>query len=517
MLGSPRIVLGVLRGDPAALGRPAGARVARALIALTSVVANLIGAVVVATLLIVVLPLPQGVDGETSVRVRNAVAAAIYVLVAVLIGIVRGWALGRPVARFFASDREPTDADRRRVLRFPLRLAVGQGLAWAVAVVLFTLLNVFEDGLFGFEVGITVALGGIATTTFSYLYAVRLSRAGVARVLTVEPPRRREAPGVQTRMLAVWTATSAIPVAGALTLSIFALVVDVETGPLARATLVLSAIMLVFGLLGMVLLARSIGEPLRRLRDGLREVEAGDLDVTLPVHDATEIGFATAGLNRLVGGLREREQLRDLFGRQVGEDVARRALEEGVTLGGEEREAAALFVDVVGSTTFAAERGAADTVDALNAFFKVVVETTGEHGGLVNKFAGDAALCIFGAPLDQEDPAGAALACARALQARLRAELTDLEAGVGVAAGTVVAGNVGTPERYEYTVIGDAVNVAARLTDLAKERPSRVLASEVALSRARAEEQEHWRLDDDPTELRGRAEPIRVAEPVDGP
>ncbi|WP_306701260.1 adenylate/guanylate cyclase domain-containing protein, partial [Streptobacillus moniliformis] len=93
--------------------------------------------------------------------------------------------------------------------------------------------------------------------------------------------------------------------------------------------------------------------------------------------------------------LREREKLRDLFGRQVGEDVARRAVEQGVTLGGEEREAAALFVDVIGSTAFAADRPPGEVVDALNAFFETVVETTQKHGGLVNKFAGDAALCIF--------------------------------------------------------------------------------------------------------------------------
>src|SRR5204863_7521346 len=109
-----------------------------------------------------------------------------------------------------------------------------------------------------------------------------------------------------------------------------------------------------------------------------------------------------AGFNRMVAGLRERERLRDLFGRQVGEDVARRALEEGVTLGGEEREAAALFVDIVDSTGFAIDRPAKEVVQALNRFFTVVVEVTNDHGGLVNKFSGDAALCVFGAPLEQE-------------------------------------------------------------------------------------------------------------------
>ena len=136
-----------------------------------------------------------------------------------------------------------------------------------------------------------------------------------------------------------------------------------------------------------------------------------------------------AGLNRMVGTMREREQLRDLFGRHVGEDVARLALRDGVALGGEEREAAALFVDVIGSTTFAATRSPAEVVTALNRFFEVVVDVVATHGGLVNKFEGDAALCIFGAPLELPDPAANALRAAREMAERLKKEVPDLDAG----------------------------------------------------------------------------------------
>jgi adenylate cyclase len=248
---------------------------------------------------------------------------------------------------------------------------------------------------------------------------------------------------------------------------------------------------------------------LRRLRDAFADVEAGDLEARVPVFDATEVGYAAAGFNRMVEGLQERERLRDLFGRQVGADVARQALEEGVTLGGEEREAAVLFVDIIGSTGFAADRPPGEVVEALNAFFATVVETTQEHGGLVNKFLGDAALCVFGAPLAQDDPAGAALAAGRAMCDRLRD--SELDAGIGVSAGTVVAGNVGTADRYEYTVIGDPVNEAARLTELAKERDGRLLASDAALERASAQEAQRWQLGDE-VELRGRSRPTQLAE-----
>ena len=142
-------------------------------------------------------------------------------------------------------------------------------------------------------------------------------------------------------------------------------------------------------------------------------------------------------------GLREREELRDLFGRHVGEDVARAAQERGIELGGEELEVAVLFVDLVGSTSMAAERPPQEVVAMLNEFFGVVVEVVEDHGGWINKFEGDAALAVFGAPLPLDDAAGCALAAGRTLAERIGAGLEGLEAGIGVSAGRAVAGNVG--------------------------------------------------------------------------
>jgi adenylate cyclase len=149
-------------------------------------------------------------------------------------------------------------------------------------------------------------------------------------------------------------------------------------------------------------------------------------------------------------------------------------------------------------------------VAELNAFFAIVVDCVTLHGGWVNKFEGDAALCVFGAPSTHPDAAGAALATARALRVRLDRDLPDIRAAIGVSAGTVVAGNVGTPERYEYTVIGDPVNEAARLTDLAKTTPNLLLASDAALERANPRERVRWQ-PGDTVELRGRSRPTVVA------
>jgi adenylate cyclase len=214
----------------------------------------------------------------------------------------------------------------------------------------------------------------------------------------------------------------------------------------------------------------------------------------------------------MAAGLRERERLRDLFGRHVGPDVARRALEAGVELGGEVREAAVLFVDVIGSTKLATELEPQEVVKRLNVFFGIVLAVVNEHGGWINKFEGDAALCVFGVPTPLEDAAGSALAAARELCLRLEAE-SPLEASIGVSAGEVVAGNIGAAERFEYTVIGDPVNEAARLTTAAKQHQPRLLASGRALGRAAPEEAANWRLDGEMT-LTGRSEPTVLAQPA---
>jgi adenylate cyclase len=130
----------------------------------------------------------------------------------------------------------------------------------------------------------------------------------------------------------------------------------------------------------------------------------------------------------------------------------------------------------------------------------------------VNKFEGDAALCVFGAPTPHPDPAGSALASGRALRFRL-AELVGVDAAIGISAGEVVAGNVGAAERFEYTVIGDPVNEAARLTELAKTTESKLLASDAALARASGVEGRRWKVGREAS-LRGRTRPTRVAEPA---
>ncbi|WP_415847427.1 adenylate/guanylate cyclase domain-containing protein, partial [Tsukamurella strandjordii] len=146
-------------------------------------------------------------------------------------------------------------------------------------------------------------------------------------------------------------------------------------------------------------------------------------------------------------------------------------MESEPELGGVEQRVAVIFIDIVGSTELAAQRPAGEVVQILNRFCGVVVAEVNSRGGLVNKFEGDAVLAIFGAPAPLSDPAGAALAAARAMMTRLRREVPEVRAGCGVTYGVVVAGYVGAADRFEYTVIGDPVNEASRLSTAAKADP----------------------------------------------
>ena len=507
------LVRSLLRGDPADASGPTIVLATTALGAIASGLANIAGAIVVFVLLVFVLPTPDGIDRAT-VIVRNLAAGAGYLVLSLVVGAVFGLRRTVRTLVWLRDEREPEDDERAAALGLAFHVTMRQARYWVLAVVVFTAINVPVSVVLGIEVGVTVLMGGTVTTAGTYLLYQRILRPAVARALESEPPGKFRVPGVTLRTFLVWALGTGVPVAGVALMAGAALVVEqVTVRELAVALLVLALVALAAGFTTTMVFAKSVADPLRGMREAVRDMEDGDFDVRVPVYDASEVGYLQAGINRMAGGLQERERMRDLFGRHVGSDVARRAMEDGeVSLGGEEREVGVLFVDVIGSTAFSAEHDPVTVVEALNEFFAVVVAVVDEHGGLVNKFEGDAALCVWGAPLPHADPAGAALAAARVLVDRL-AEAECLDAAVGVAAGRVVAGNVGSEDRLEYTVIGDAVNVAARLTELAKESDGRVLgaapAVEAALDR---DEASRWEPAGE-ERLRGLDEPVGVVVP----
>jgi adenylate cyclase len=484
---------------------------ARVALASVVVLANVAGAAVVFALAAGVLPEGPLTD-PGRVRTLNIVAFGLYLLVAVPIGLLWGGRRFRlPPAEADAEQRR----ERRMVLYGPLRLVTVQAVLWALAATVFVLLNLPYSVRLAISVGETIVLGGITTCALGYLLNERILRRTAARVLAEHPPKpRRGLPGIVVRSLLFWALGTAVPVIGLMLAAVSALVYgDVPADRLAVIVLAVGGTALGAGLLVTVGAARAVADPVNAVRQAMRRVQHGELDAGVTVYDGTELGQLQSGFNTMVAGLRERERIRDLFGRHVGREVARAAAAAGeVRLGGEVRRVGVLFVDLVGSTALTAERPPEEVVGLLNRFFGVVVEVVEEHDGWINKFEGDAALAVFGAPVAGEDPAGCALAAGRVLAARLAAELPDLFAGIGISAGDAVAGNVGDVRRYEYTVIGDPVNEAARLTELAKTVPGRVLAAADAVAMAAAGEADRWELGD-ATVLRGRTAPTRLATP----
>jgi adenylate cyclase len=498
----------VADSDNRALDRRMRRQLTRAIVA-----ANAVGALLVFVFLSFVVSTPVDADPGKALLLNLLVFLG-FMPIAMATGGFLSMRTGPPVSSWFVAGRQPDERERDFALRQPIRLASISAGIWAAAALLFGALNTPRSAVLGLQVAITVLLGGLATCVLIYLLVERIERPVIARALAATLPSRPQLPGVTTRIVLAWAFGTALAVLGsALVAGAFLLGDSASPERLASTVLFLSATALIAGLATAVIVARSVADPLDSVRGALAEVEAGNLAVHVPVYDGSEVGLLQAGFNRTIVGLRERDAIRDLFGRHVGEDVARQALGRGLELGGEVREVAVLFVDIVGSTKLAATHDPAEVVARLNRFFAIVVEVVATHGGWVNKFEGDAALCVFGVPLPQPGFAGSALAAGRQLDARLRAELPEVEAGIGLSAGSVVAGNIGAAKRFEYTVIGDAVNEAARLTDLSKTKDLRVLASDAIVSLADAAEAKHWRLRE-PVLLRGRNAPTMLATPL---
>ena len=210
--------------------------------------------------------------------------------------------------------------------------------------------------------------------------------------------------------------------------------------------------------------------PLRDLAEGTERVAAGDYTRRLPVVQDDDLGALSASFNRMQAGLAERQRLQAAFGTYVDPALAARLLEQGDDIfTGERRQVTVMFVDIRDFTPFAEANSAEDTVARLNALFEIVVPAVVDAGGHVNKFLGDGALAVFGAPNDLADHVDAAVAAAVLIDGLVAERFGgELRIGIGINTGMVIAGTIGGAGKLEFTLIGDTVNVAARVEQLTK-------------------------------------------------
>lgn len=442
--------------------------------------------------------------------------AAVSMLTCVVVGFRRAIRRADRAAAWVRERRPATAAERSSALLWPWSTAVDVFGGWAiVSVVVGTVAAVLDyPTLSATRIVIVGALAGCGAAGLSFLLLEELFRPVLQLALAGHAAPGGSRLGLRRRLMLLWGLSSAVPL---LVLGTVWIGQPAEQRALLPVVLAVNAaVSLLWGLAGTFAVARSLIEPVTGVRAAQRRVEEGDLSVQIPVDYGGEVGELQAGFNHMVAGLREHQRLHDIFGRHVGIEVARAALATGVRLGGERRFASVLFFDLIGSTAMTQRLQPEAVVAILNDVFTAVVECVTKEGGWVNKFEGDAALCVFGPPSEHSGHAAAALRAARALRAELRAlaeRNPGLDAGIGVSSGEVIAGNIGAADRYEYTVIGDPVNEAARLTEQAKSLPERLLAAQAAVAEA-GQESSSWR-PHEPMLLRGRSSATETYVPLE--
>jgi len=282
---------------------------------------------------------------------------------------------------------------------------------------------------------------------------------------------------------------------------------------IVEASLASAAAALLVGLL----FARRLTRPISALTRGVARVAAGDLANELQVRSRDEVGQLTRAFNHMLEGLRQRDFIRNAFGRYVSPEVAKTLLEspEGLRLGGHKREVTVLMSDLRGYTRFAEHGDPALVMEVLNNYLGYMAELIIEYGGTINEFIGDAIFAVFGAPLDHPDHAERAAAAALAMQKAMAQINHDdaaharprFEMGIGVHTGEVVVGNIGSEQRAKYAVVGAAVNLAARVEGCTVGGQIFLTAQTLERIGELAEVQEPVRV-----ELKGIEEPVALYE-----
>jgi adenylate cyclase len=352
-------------------------------------------------------------------------------------------------------------------------------------------------------------------------------------------PRVRRS-SILVRLLAAFLVVSFIPIAVLAILSLQEAAADpdvheegaeaAETAPATEASghgtffgipiefveLGVAGVSLLLSIGAAVYVGRTIVRPIRSLETAMHRVETGDLDAVADMGTDDEIGHLGAAFNRMTEGLRREAIVRDLFGQYVSPEVARMAIAHEGRLEGEIVECSVLFVDIRRFTALAEVLPPARLIGTLNRYFERMLVEVEAESGIVNKFGGDSLLAVFGSPLNpMADHAQRAVRAALRMREALvqfnreqsASEMPELRVGFGLATGELVAGNVGSSRKLEYTVIGDPVNLAARLQELTTSLGSEILVS--GRTAELAEGVASFRSLGS-VEVRGRAEPVEV-------
>jgi adenylate cyclase len=387
-----------------------------------------------------------------------------------------------------------SDADviRRRVVHLPWYGAAISGSAWFLGAIVF-LISLSLTGrpmiahIF-WHFPISFGVSGFIAMTQSFFVIEWAAQWGLYPVFfhDVRPDRLKGIHPISLRMRGfMWAMSASICPIGSLLLLLFA---PASTGTSLQSFGVFVAVIgVAFALISALLIGRSVSKPVNELRAAAHAVTEGNLDVHVPLRRADEFGALIGEFNHMVTELREKEKLRQTFGAHVGRRAAEQILTRDPGLGGTEQEITVMFVDIRSFTARSAHLSPTKAVSLLNEFLRVMVDAVeGQHNGMINKFLGDGFMALFGIGSGNKNHADEAFAAARAIQ-RTLAELNiirstrgedPIQIGIGINTGSVTVGSIGSPERMEFTVIGNTVNVASRIEALNKTLGTSLLLSE---------------------------------------
>jgi len=466
---------------------------------------NLVGALASFLYLSIIDPLP---DGQTAVNSQgtnplNLIVFAAFMVLTTVISAFWGNKRERLIEEWYEKRRNGLaatavpDQVRREVLNMPFVSTFIVGMMWIFAGIFFGIFSDSNDwglSMLRMFVGIT-GIGGVLTTVLVFfmldirwrsITAIFFPDGGLDQVDAYRLP-------ILGRLMVTFVLVGLWPpMMLVITTSQRAqqLVGADNPDAILQNLYILQAFLLLFGALASIGLAvfmtRGIILPLETLQQGMAAVENNDLETRVAVTSNDELGYLGERFNQMTAGLQQADMLRNLLNLYVSPEVAREALAHGATLGGTAVECSILFADIRDFTSISEQMDAKALLHLLNAYMTAMVEVIVEQGGIVNKFGGDSLLAIFGTPINPApDHAAQAARTAQAMMTALhefnstqhKSGETALAIGIGVATGTVVAGNVGGRERLEYTVIGDTVNLASRLQDKTKELGGNILLS----------------------------------------
>ncbi len=393
--------------------------------------------------------------------------------------LVERWAAGDSIDRLAALESTYVIARAARVRgTVAFSLAFGASAAVAGEIAGADAARLVQYAIVGAAIG--ASLQAIAVHTFpeAFMRPVRVAIAGESGIGD-DLPRSR--PSFATWSNAAILATAWIfALAGA-----WLAVVDdrVSDNPIVLV-LIAAGLTLVFAVPITVgaAFAPSL-RPIRDLAEGTERVASGDYSQRLPVVQDDDLGALAASFNRMQDGLAERERLQAAFGSYVDPALATRLLAQGDDIfTGERLDVTVLFVDIRDFTPFAEANTAEDTVSHLNALFEIVVPAVLDAGGHVNKYLGDGALAVFGAPNALAHHADAAVAASLEISQRVTEHFEGaIRIGIGINTGQVIAGTIGGAGKLEFTLIGDTVNVAARIEQLTKTTGDTILITQHTL------------------------------------